>query len=82
MGLFEAANNGTLFLDEIGDLSLNIQTKLLRVIDRKVIRRLGGLTDIPVNSRIISATNKELELMIEAKMFRRDLYHRLNVVSH
>ncbi|MFW9930398.1 MAG: sigma 54-interacting transcriptional regulator [Candidatus Thorarchaeota archaeon] len=81
IGLFEAANNGTLFLDEIGDLSINIQTKLLRVIDRKVIRRLGGLTDIPVNSRIISATNRELELMIEAKMFRRDLYHRLNVVS-
>ena len=81
IGLFEAANNGTLFLDEIGDLSLNIQTKLLRVIDRKVIRRLGGLIDIPVNSRIISATNRELEPMIEAKMFRRDLYHRLNVVS-
>ena len=81
IGLFEAANNGTLFLDEIGDLSINIQTKLLRVIDRKVIRRLGGLVDIPVNSRIISATNRELELMIEAKMFRRDLYHRLNVVS-
>ncbi len=80
-GLFEAANNGTLFLDEIGDLSINIQTKLLRVIDRKVIRRLGGLVDIPINSRIISATNRELELMIEAKMFRRDLYHRLNVVS-
>ena len=81
IGLFEAANNGTLFLDEIGDLSINIQTKLLRVIDRKVIRRLGGLIDIPVNSRIISATNRELEPMIEAKMFRRDLYHRLNVVS-
>ncbi len=81
IGLFEAANNGTLFLDEIGDLSLNIQTKLLRVIDRKIIRRLGGLNDIPVNSRIISATNRELELMIEANMFRRDLYHRLNVVS-
>ena len=81
IGLFEAANNGTLFLDEIGDLSINIQTKLLRVIDRKVIRRLGGLIDIPVNSRIISATNRELEDMIELKMFRRDLYHRLNVVS-
>jgi transcriptional regulator with PAS, ATPase and Fis domain len=81
IGLFEAANNGTLFLDEIGDLSINIQTKLLRVIDRKIIRRLGGLNDMPVNSRIISATNRELELMIEANMFRRDLYHRLNVVS-
>ena len=81
IGLFEAANNGTLFLDEIGDLSLNIQTKLLRVIDRRLIRRLGGLNDIPVNSRIISATNRDLELMIEVKLFRRDLYHRLDVIS-
>ena len=81
MGLFEAADGGTLFLDEIGDLSLKIQTKLLRVIDRKIIRRLGGIVDIPVCSRIISATNRDLELMIEANMFRRDLYHRLNVIS-
>ena len=81
IGLFEAANNGTLFLDEIGDLSLNIQTKLLRVIDRRLIRRLGGLIDLPVNSRIISATNRDLELMIEVKLFRRDLYHRLDVIS-
>ena len=80
-GLFEVANNGTLFLDEIGDLSFNIQAKLLRVIDRKVIRRLGGINDIPVNSRIISATNRSLELMLNANLFRRDLYHRLNVVS-
>ena len=81
IGLFEAANNGTLFLDEIGDLSLNIQTKLLRVIDRRLIRRLGGLNDLPVNSRIISATNRNLELLIEVKLFRRDLYHRLDVIS-
>jgi len=81
IGLFEVANNGTLFLDEIGDLSFNIQVKLLRVIDRKVIRRLGGINDIPVNSRIISATNRSLELMLNANLFRRDLYHRLNVVS-
>ena len=81
IGLFEAANNGTLFLDEIGDLSFNIQAKLLRVIDRKVIRRLGGINDIPVNSRIISATNRSLELMLNTNLFRRDLYHRLNVVS-
>ena len=81
IGLFEVANNGTLFLDEIGDLSLNIQAKLLRVIDRKVIRRLGGISDIPVNSRIISATNRNLEIMLKTNMFRRDLYHRLNVVS-
>jgi two-component system response regulator AtoC len=80
-GLFELADKGTLFLDEIGDLSLNIQSKLLRAIEKKVIRRLGGTVDIPFNSRIISATNKDLELMVEKKLFRRDLYHRLNVVS-
>ena len=81
LGLFEIAENGTLFLDEIGDLSLNIQSKLLRAIEKKVIRRLGGVRDIPVNARIISATNKDLDSMIEEKSFRSDLFHRLNVVS-
>lgn len=80
-GLFELAENGTLFLDEMGDLSLNIQSKLLRTIEKKLIRRLGGVVDISINTRIISATNKNLELMIEEGQFRRDLYHRLNVVS-
>ena len=80
-GLFELAENGTLFLDEMGDLSFNIQSKLLRTIEKKVIRRLGGVVDIPINTRIISATNKNLEAMIENGQFRRDLYHRLNVVS-
>jgi transcriptional regulator with PAS, ATPase and Fis domain len=80
-GLFELAENGTLFLDEIGDLSLKLQSKLLRVIEKKVIRRIGGLYDIPVNTRIISATNKDLQSMIEKKLFRNDLYYRLNVVS-
>ncbi|GAB4297421.1 MAG: sigma-54 dependent transcriptional regulator [Ignavibacteriaceae bacterium] len=80
-GLFELAENGTLFLDEIGDLSLNIQSKLLRTIEKKVIRRLGGTNDIPVNARIITATNRELEKMVEDNLFRRDLFHRLNVVS-
>ena len=80
-GLFELAENGTLFLDEMGDLSFNIQSKLLRTIEKKVVRRLGGVVDIPINARIISATNKDLEAMIEAGQFRRDLYHRLNVVS-
>jgi two-component system response regulator AtoC len=80
-GLFELAENGTLFLDEIGDLSLKLQSKLLRVIERKVIRRIGGLYDIPVNTRIISATNKDLPSLIEKKMFRSDLYYRLNVVA-
>ncbi len=81
LGLFEIAGNGTLFLDEIGDLSLNIQTKLLRTIEKKVIRRLGGVDDIQINSRVISATNKNLVELIENNFFRRDLYHRLNVVS-
>jgi two-component system, NtrC family, response regulator AtoC len=80
-GLFELAENGTLFLDEIGDLSLKLQSKLLRVIEKKVIRRIGGLYDIPINTRIISATNKDLQTMIERKLFRNDLYYRLNVVS-
>ena len=81
VGLFELADKGTLFLDEIGDLSLSIQSKLLRAIEKKVIKRLGGVTDIPINARIISATNKDLETMVERNLFRRDLYHRLNVVS-
>lgn len=80
-GLFEIAKSGTLFLDEIGDLNINIQSKLLRTIDKKVIRRLGGVNDIPIEARIISATNRNLELLIEENLFRNDLYHRLNVVS-
>jgi len=81
VGLFELAERGTLFLDEIGDLSFNIQTKLLRAVEKKVIKRLGGVVDIPVNARIISATNRSLEVMVEQNSFRRDLFHRLNVVS-
>jgi transcriptional regulator with PAS, ATPase and Fis domain len=81
VGLFELAERGTLFLDEIGDLSFNIQTKLLRAVEKKVIKRLGGVIDIPVNARIISATNRDLEFMVERNLFRRDLFHRLNVVS-
>ncbi|QQS38187.1 MAG: sigma-54-dependent Fis family transcriptional regulator [Ignavibacteriales bacterium] len=81
LGLFELAEKGTLFLDEIGDLTLNLQVKLLRVIEKKVIRRLGGVTDLPIDIRIISATNKNLLELVEQNIFRRDLYHRLNVVS-
>ncbi|MCH9028222.1 MAG: sigma-54-dependent Fis family transcriptional regulator, partial [Bacteroidetes bacterium] len=81
VGLFELADRGTLFLDEIGDLSLSIQSKLLRAIEKKVIKRLGGVADIPINARIISATNKDLDSMVEKKLFRTDLFHRLNVVS-
>lgn len=81
LGLFEIASNGTLFLDEIGDMSLNLQAKILRAIEKKVIKRLGGIVDIPINARIISATNKNIELMVEDGSFRRDLFHRLNVVT-
>jgi len=80
-GLFEIAENGTLFLDEIGDLSIALQAKLLRVIEKKVIRRLGGVSDISVNARIISATNRKLEDMISENTFRNDLFYRLNTVS-
>lgn len=80
-GLFEIAENGTLFLDEIGDLSITIQSKLLRTIDKKVIRHLGGLNDISVSSRIISATNRDLEKQIKNNLFRSDLFHRLNTVT-
>jgi len=81
LGLFELAEKGTVFLDEIGDLSLNLQVKLLRVIEKKIIRRLGSVDDIPINTRIISATNRDLNDMVENNLFRKDLYHRLNVVS-
>lgn len=80
-GLFELAGNGTLFLDEIGDISLNLQAKLLRAIEKKVIKRLGGVVDIPINARIISATNRNLTKMVEEGTFRKDLFHRLNVVT-
>lgn len=80
-GLFELAGNGTLFLDEIGDINLNLQAKLLRAIEKKVIKRIGGVVDIPINARIISATNKNLPKLVEEGLFRRDLYHRLNVVT-
>ena len=81
LGLFELAGKGTLFLDEIGDMSFGLQAKLLRAIEKKVIKRLGGVVDIPVEARIISATNKDIEQMVEDGFFRRDLYHRLNVVT-
>lgn len=80
-GLFELAENGTLFLDEIGDISMNIQSKLLRTLDKKIIRRLGSLADIPINARIISATNANIEENVANSIFRRDLFHRLNTVS-
>ncbi len=79
-GKFELADGGTLFLDEIGDLPLSLQAKLLRVLQDQKVERLGGTTPIKVDVRIISATNKNLEEMIEEGTFREDLYWRLNVV--
>jgi DNA-binding NtrC family response regulator len=80
-GMFEVANGGTLFLDEIGHLSLGLQMKLLKVVEDKVFRRLGGTKDIEVNLRIIAATNANLEVAMRRDAFRKDLYFRLNTVS-
>ena len=79
-GYFEIANNGVLFLDEIGELPLEMQAKLLRVIQDGEFYRVGGIAPVKTNVRIISATNRDLEKMVEEGQFRRDLYYRLNVV--
>lgn len=79
-GLFEEASNGTLFLDEIGDMPLHLQVKLLRVLQEKSVTRVGSNKAIPVNTRIIAATNQDLEKMVREKKFREDLYYRLNIV--
>ena len=81
IGLFEIAEDGTIFLDEIGDLSMALQAKLLKVIEKKVIRRVGGLQDIPVKARIIAATNKNLQQLIKDNLFRLDLFYRLNTIT-
>ncbi|MDR2617664.1 MAG: sigma-54 dependent transcriptional regulator [Treponema sp.] len=78
-GLFELAGRGTIFLDEIGEMPMALQVKLLRVLQEKKVRRLGGNSDIPINARIISATNRDLEVLIKEGRFREDLYYRLNV---
>jgi DNA-binding NtrC family response regulator len=80
MGRFEMAHGGTIFLDEIGDISLNMQVKLLRVIQEKEFERVGGNETIKVDVRIIAATNRNLEEAIAEKKFREDLYYRLNVI--
>ncbi|MCK6447757.1 MAG: sigma-54 dependent transcriptional regulator [Planctomycetes bacterium] len=79
-GLFELADGGTVFLDEIGDISLALQGKLLRFLEEKTFRRVGGTRDLHVSVRIIAATNKDLEKEVEAGRFRRDLYFRLRVI--
>ena len=78
-GKFELASNGTVFLDEIGELPLAVQGKLLRVIEEKVVDRIGGRAPVPVDVRIVAATNKDLKLAVENGEFRRDLFFRLAV---
>ncbi len=82
IGYFETANKGTIFLDEIGEMSLATQTKLLKVLQAPhTIERLGGTTPIPVDVRVIAATNKNLTVEVQERRFREDLYYRLNVIS-
>ncbi len=80
MGIFEASNGGTVFLDEIGEMNVSMQAKLLRAIQEKEIRRVGGKVNVPLDVRIVSATNKELEQEIKRGGFREDLFYRLNVI--
>jgi len=79
-GKFELAKGGTIFLDEIGDMPLNMQTKLLTVLQERVIEKIGGTRPIPINVRVIAATNRDLEELVKQQLFREDLYYRLNVV--
>ncbi|MEW9121366.1 MAG: sigma 54-interacting transcriptional regulator [Thermotaleaceae bacterium] len=79
IGLFEVANGGTLFLDEISEMNYGLQAKLLRTLQENTLRRIGGLKEVQVDIRVIAATNKSLEKMIEENLFRKDLYYRLAV---
>ncbi|MFW6363560.1 MAG: sigma-54-dependent transcriptional regulator [Spirochaeta sp.] len=80
-GYFEAAEGGTLFLDEIGDMPLQAQTKLLRVLEERRVKRIGGTREIEVDLRVIAATNQDLPVLIEEKLFRGDLYYRINTIE-
>lgn len=81
MGYFEVAQKGTIFLDEVGELPLDLQVKLLRALQEREIVPLGGTKPVKINVRVIAATNRDLAKMVEEKMFREDLYYRLNVVQ-
>jgi len=80
IGRFEKADHGTLFLDEVSEMSLNSQAKFLRVLQKRVLRRVGGTRDIKVDLRIIAATNRPLEARVKDGQFREDLFYRLNVI--
>jgi DNA-binding NtrC family response regulator len=80
-GKFELADGGTLFLDEVGDISTAVQVKLLRVLQEKEFQRVGGIADLKSDVRVVAATNRDLEALIEHKQFRSDLYYRLNVIQ-
>jgi len=79
-GKFEIADGGTIFLDEIGDMPIHLQTKLLRVLQEREVERIGAKYSTPIDVRVIAATHQELEKRIEVKMFREDLFYRLNVI--
>jgi DNA-binding NtrC family response regulator len=81
VGKIEQADGGTIFLDEIGDMPLSIQAKILRLLQERSVERLGGRREIPVDVRILAATNRDLEAAVEKGRFREDLYYRLNVVT-
>lgn len=80
-GLFLEADGGTLFLDEVGEIPLNLQPKLLRVLEERCLKPVGGTTEVPFNVRIISATNRDIESAVEDRLFREDLFYRLNVIK-
>jgi two-component system response regulator PilR (NtrC family) len=80
-GLFQAADGGTLFLDEVAELPLHMQVKLLRAIQEKAVRPVGGQKEIPVDVRVLSATHKDLAKLVESGGFRQDLYYRINVIE-
>ena len=79
-GLLEIARGGTIFLDEISEMPMSAQAKMLRVIEEKSVRPVGGAKEIPIDTRIITASNENLEQMVEQKLFREDLYYRINVL--
>ena len=80
VGRFQLADKGTLFLDEIGDMPLELQVKMLRVLEERVVTPVGSTAEVPIDVRVVSATHQDLSAMVERKEFREDLYYRLNVI--